>query len=110
MDTQTTTNIKILPVQLSITDFHGLIDDSEVLVVDIRNYDEQPVIDGFADMRIPLPNLEAHLDELYADAIVFVCQDGKRCLKAIEMAKNYGISTPVHCLDGGIEAWLRSKA
>lgn len=97
------------PCHLTINDFYTLLDEQEVLVVDIRNYDEQPVIDGFADRRVPLYQLEAYLDELDADAIVFVCQDGTRSATAIQLAKDYGINKPVYSLDGGIDAWLRSK-
>lgn len=94
---------------LTIADFYTLLDEHEVLVVDVRQYDEQPVIDGFADRRLPLEQLEPYLDELDADAIVFVCQTGERSAAAADLAKAYGMGIPVYSLEGGIEAWLRSK-
>jgi adenylyltransferase/sulfurtransferase len=94
---------------LTIDDFYTLLDEHEVLVVDVRNYDEQPVIDGFADRRLPLDQLANYLDELDADAIVFVCQDGTRSAEAIALAKSHGMGIPVYSLEGGITAWLRSK-
>ncbi|WP_416439082.1 rhodanese-like domain-containing protein [Phnomibacter sp. MR] len=94
---------------LSIDDFFELLDDNEVAVVDVRNYDELPVIDGFADRRLPMDVLENHLDELDADAIVFVSQTGVRSQAAAELAAAYGLSMRLYSLQGGFEEWVRRK-
>lgn len=96
--------------KLSIDDFFELLDDNEVAVVDVRNYDELPVIDGFADRRLPMDVLADHLDELDADAIVFVSQTGVRSQEAAAMAAAYGLSMQLYSLEGGFEEWVRRKA
>lgn len=96
--------------KLSIDDFFELLDTSEVAVVDVRNYDELPVIDGFADRRLPMAVLADHLDELDADAIVFVSQTGVRSLAAAAIATQHGLGMQLYSLEGGFAAWLRYKA
>jgi rhodanese-related sulfurtransferase len=94
---------------LSIDGFFDLLDNCEVAVVDVRSYEELPVIDGFADRRLPIAVLQEHLDELDADAIVFVSQTGERSIAAARMAADYGLTNQLYSLEGGFEGWLKRK-
>ncbi|HSC53065.1 MAG TPA: HesA/MoeB/ThiF family protein [Phnomibacter sp.] len=94
---------------ISIPAFYELLDSMEVAVIDVRNYDETPVIDGFADRRIPLSLLENHLAELDAEALVFVCQTGVRSLAAASLASKMNPGKSVYSLQGGMEAYCAQR-
>jgi len=94
---------------ISIDAFYELLDSKEVAVIDVRNYDETPVIDGFADRRIPLELLADHLDELDAEALVFVCQTGVRSVEAASLASKMNPSISAYSLEGGMVAYCAQR-
>jgi sulfur-carrier protein adenylyltransferase/sulfurtransferase len=94
---------------ISIPAFYDLLDSKEVAVIDVRNYDETPVIDGFADRRIPLELLADHLEELDAEAFVFVCQTGVRSVEAATLASKINPSIAAYSLEGGMVAYCAQR-
>lgn len=95
--------------ELSLDDFSNLLAEDEVLVVDVREHHETPLIDGFADFRIPLASLEDHFDEWQDFTVVFVCQTGRRSMHAASMAAKQFSHARVYSLQGGILSWYEKK-
>lgn len=109
MDYQRDCSISGENFTISIDAFYELLDNKEVAVIDVRNYDEIPVIDGFADRRIPLDLLADHLDELDAEALVFVCQTGVRSVEAASLANKANPDIAVYSLEGGMVAYCAQR-
>ncbi|MFV8326423.1 molybdopterin-synthase adenylyltransferase MoeB [Flavobacterium sp. ZS1P14] len=65
------------------------INNSAVVFLDVRNLDEYPKIAIKNGLQIPLDRLESVLDQLDANASLFVfCQSGIRSKKAVEILRN----------------------
>jgi adenylyltransferase/sulfurtransferase len=96
-------------VSINLEGLYALIDCSEVAIIDVRDHHETPVIDGFADRRIPLSVLEDHLDELEADALVFVCQTGHKSEEAVLLAKKWNPRQNAYYLEGGMLGYYAYK-
>lgn len=79
----------------------SLLSEEEVDLVDVRELHEQPILDGFSPLRIPLSSFEEHLSLIKKDIIVFVCQSGKRSkLAAQRFGKQNG--KKIFSLEGGV--------
>jgi adenylyltransferase/sulfurtransferase len=62
------------------------INNSTVVFLDVRNFDEYPKITIKNSIQIPLDRLEAALDQLDVNAALFVfCKSGVRSKKAVEI-------------------------
>jgi adenylyltransferase/sulfurtransferase len=79
------------------------------LLLDVRSAEEASIARIEGARLIPLPELEASLGGLDADAsIVCYCQAGVRSERAARLLMRHGYARVRH-LRGGIEAWLASR-
>lgn len=97
--------------EIDVDGFHALLERGGVEVVDVREYHEQPELQGIAHRRIPLSVLPQQMDTIQSDAdtVVFVCQSGARSLRAASAFQAAGPSAHalrVYSLKGGVHALL----
>lgn len=83
-----------------------LLDNSEVLIIDVREPDELPKAD-FQNLNIPLSSLKQNIPEIEHSYIIVFCQMGARSMKAAHMLKEkYGKTKNIKSLEGGMHGWL----
>lgn len=83
---------------------------NDVILVDVRNANEQPPVKGFSHVNIPLPELEERADELKQRNIVLFCASGKRSLAAARLLLQWNDQLKVYSLKGGIHNWLQTQS
>lgn len=101
-----------IPAELSAQQFDDLINREDVLLVDIRNPDEQPRVDQLHALQIPLDELPQQAQALRASDkhIVLFCHSGIRTQVAMELLlEEYQLEHVSH-LRGGIVRWIDYKA
>ena len=92
--------------EINITQFESLIRAGNTMIIDVREKDEQPFINEFEHIRIPLNKLMSHPVLITKDNVVVFCQSGKRSLQAAKMLnENYHQQKKIHSLKSGVTAW-----
>ena len=79
------------------------------ILVDVRELIEKPRLDCYPHLSIPLATLSSNLDNLSNKEIVFVCQSGKRSLKAASLYLSVMPNTKVYSLAGGVNELVKNK-
>ena len=74
--------------EISIADFNKLLNDPDLTVMDVREYDEQPAITAFPHSRLPLGKVSANIDTITTGTVVVFCQSGKRSQEAARILTN----------------------
>lgn len=96
--------------QIDITSFEQMLQDPAVLFIDVRELNENPLVEGFNYLKLPLSNFKSTLEQINGENVVLFCQSGKRSLNAARMVlEYYGNSKKVYSLKGGIVAWKNLK-
>jgi hydroxyacylglutathione hydrolase len=86
-----------------------LTDDSELLVVDVRDPDEFARGHIPGSVHLPYGQLMQRLEELPRDRpIATVCSGGKRSGLAASLLQREGFEDVVHVGHGGVESWGRA--
>ena len=86
--------------------FEELINSGNIDVIDVREPGEDPVIEYFSSLHIPLNQLQSNLQLLQSTTLVTICQSGKRSLQAArQLAAAFGSSKKIYSLRGGIIQW-----
>lgn len=95
--------------EIDVAGFRTLLEQREVDLIDVRECHEKPDLVGISHRRIPLSTLSANVDLIARDAVIFVCQSGKRSLQAISMYKAAcaGPTTHLYSLKGGVNALMK---
>ena len=88
--------------------FDTLIADKRTLVVDVREKDEQPFVDEFEHLQIPLHTLLQQHSLIEKDTVVLFCQSGKRSLKGIDILHTIFKDKKIYSLKGGIVEWKKT--
>lgn len=71
-------------------DILSKIDSDEVLLLDVRNYDEEPKISFKNGIQVPLMNLENEIEKLNPGQEIYIfCQSGIRSKMAVELLKKH---------------------
>ena len=94
--------------EIEVSELLGMITQSKVLLVDVRNNDEveRGIIAGA--MHIQLSMLPLQYEKLTkANTVIFYCHTGIRSAHAADFAVAKGISG-VHNLIGGVVAWTQA--
>jgi rhodanese-related sulfurtransferase len=94
--------------EIEANELSNLMDQSKVLLVDVRNNEE--VVHGMiaGAMHIQLALLPLQYEKLTkADTVIFYCHSGIRSAHAADFAVAKGIKG-VHNLVGGVVAWAKS--
>ncbi|UJP63594.1 HesA/MoeB/ThiF family protein [Mongoliitalea daihaiensis] len=95
------------------TDWESVIEitkrDHPSILVDVREYGEQPEFDELNYVQIPLDELErtSHPLEPYQQIFLF-CQSGIRSLKAVNMLKKHYPDKIIQSIRGGIESYFQN--
>jgi adenylyltransferase/sulfurtransferase len=93
-------------LEINVERFNDLSVDSDVTIIDVREYGEQPSVTEFEHLKIPLPVLKEKRSLLRGGKIVLFCQTGKRSLQAAKMLTEiFGESKKIYSLKGGIVKW-----
>lgn len=102
--------IKKQPNEISINDFETLRVNENITIIDVREYDEMPVVVEFEHIQIPLSLFENEIsNQTLTNKIVVFCQSGKRSLQALKIIQEKSTAIQVFSLQGGIEAWKKHQ-
>ncbi len=94
--------------EIDAEDFNELRKKSKILIADVREHGELPLVNEFEHIHIPLGNIESNFPDTALDTIVVFCQSGIRSLKAAEiLTAKFGNSKKVFSLAGGILQWKK---
>jgi len=97
--------------EIDTTTFDDLIEDDNTIVIDVREKDEQPVVDEFKHIQIPLSGLMNYKLTVEKNNVVIFCQTGQRSLNAAKLLYDaYGNSKQIYSLKGGIVEWKKKYA
>ena len=87
-----------------------MLQTEDVTVIDVRENLEQPRIDQFEHIEIPLSRLQDAVAELKTNTIVLFCQSGKRSRQGAQLLDKIFVgSKTIYSLRGGITAWLNRQ-
>jgi adenylyltransferase/sulfurtransferase len=90
-------------LEIDASVFEGMLKEGSVLLIDVREPHETPVLKRWEHLRIPLAKLM--VDGIVPDdeRIVFICQSGKRSLTAANWGKEKYAGKKFYSLRGGVE-------
>lgn len=90
--------------------FNDMIENGNVDVIDVRELHEQPAVNEFDHIRIPLAQLADNTSAIRSDTVIAFCQSGKRSLQATKILNGiFGNSKKVYSLRGGIVEWKKQQ-
>jgi adenylyltransferase/sulfurtransferase len=95
--------------EIDIVQFDEFIEADNAMIVDVREKDEQPFVDEFEYMQIPLSKLNDQ-SMFTKDNVVLFCQTGKRSLQAAKMLDELFADKKLYSLKGGIIEWKKKHA
>lgn len=93
--------------EIDIADFDNLINDSNTLIIDVREKDERPFIHEFEHLKIPLIELMNNASAIEKNNVVVFCQSGKRSLQAAHFLKEIFNDKHIYSLKDGIVEWKK---
>lgn len=93
--------------EVLVEDILGKIDSNKVLLLDVRNHDEEPKISFKNGIQIPLMNLENEIEKLNPGQEIYIfCQSGIRSKMAVELLQKYQFKN-IKSIVGGALAMKR---
>ena len=96
--------------EIDIASFNSLRMAANVLVADVRELHEQPVINEFEHIHVPLGSIPEQWPETAFDTIIVFCQSGKRSRQAAALLEaRFGTTKKIFSLAGGILQWKQQK-
>ncbi|MEP6513975.1 MAG: HesA/MoeB/ThiF family protein [Parafilimonas sp.] len=97
-------------LEINAEDFNNLLEHNNTTVIDVRETGEQPSVNEFEHLQIPLSVLKEKQSLVNGDKIVVFCQTGKRSLQAVRLLKEvFNDSKKIYSLKGGILEWKRAR-
>jgi len=91
--------------------FDKLRNAGNLLIADVREYDELPAVTEFQHIHIPLGRIENDFPDTENDTIVVFCQSGKRSLQAAKLLTGkFGNTKTIFSLAGGILQWRKDQS
>ena len=98
-------------LEIDAIEFNNLIDDNNTTIIDMREKNEQPIVDEFTHLKIPLSELIRQQSLIDNDNVVVFCQTGKRSLQAVRLLNEvFNQSKKIVSLKNGIVEWKRKYA
>lgn len=96
--------------EIDVTMFNTLIEKENVDVIDVRELHEQPTVNEFEHIRIPLAQLADNSSRISAENVIAFCQSGKRSLQAAKILNGiFGDTKKIYSLRGGIVEWKKKQ-
>ena len=103
-------NAAINQPEIDADTFNELVAADNADIIDVREYDETPLINDFSHFRIPLSQFKQTIPLLQRDTVIVFCQSGKRSLQAAQwLSDAFGSSKKIYSLKGGILTWIKSQ-
>ncbi len=97
-------------LEIDVAAFDKLRTTENVLIADVREDHEQPVVTEFEHIRVPLGSITEKWPETAIDTIIVFCQSGKRSGQAARLLiARFGDSKKIFSLAGGILQWKREQ-
>lgn len=97
--------------EIGIDRFNELCRTDETSIIDVRELDELPRINGFDYTKIPWSKFREEIPFIKGETIVVFCQSGKRSLQAaLLLADAFGNAKKIYSLQGGILNWLKNSS
>ena len=97
--------------EIDVMQFDDFINDSNTLIIDVREKDEQPEVDEFDHLQIPLPELINNQSLIDNSRIILFCQSGTRSLKAAKLLDEFfNHSKKIYSLKKGISEWKKKHS
>ena len=79
-------------------------------VIDVREKDEQPFVDEFEYLQIPLNEIVSNQNLVEKENVVVFCQSGNRSLQAAQLLNELFNDKHIYSLKGGIVEWKKQHA
>lgn len=84
----------------------AFLQQGNATIIDVREEGEIPLLDEVHCMKIPLSGFRENVPEITTDAIILLCQSGKRSRQAARwLMDDFGTSKKIFSLRGGVLAW-----
>jgi len=97
-------------VEIDVAAFDRMMEENNTMIIDVREKDEQPFVDEFKHIQIPLQELTNKQSLITKDAVLVFCRSGNRSLQAAKMLKSMFDDKQIYSLKGGIEKWKEKHA
>lgn len=94
--------------EVNVAEFHKLVQQPNVFVLDVRERHEYPKID-FSDAQIPMSELQASMSDIPEKEICIICHQGIRSVYAAQLIKARR-NLPVYSLKGGLTAYFNQQS
>ncbi len=88
--------------EIDATDLEELLRDGKLMLIDVREPGEMPLLKRWEHQQVPLATLMQHGIETELEQVVFICQTGKRSLTAARWAKEKYADKKFYSLRGGV--------
>lgn len=92
-------------LEISTTEFEHLRVQHESTVIDVREFGEEPLVNEFMHIQIPLSTLEQSDYPLNTNTLIAFCQSGQRSAKAAQLLSGRFPTKQVYSLKSGILHW-----
>lgn len=96
--------------EIGIAQFDELVEGGNAIIIDVREKNEQPFVDEFKHVQIPLSELMSNQSLVTKNNVVVFCQSGKRSLQAAQLLQELFDNKQVYSLKDGIIEWKRKYA
>lgn len=97
-----------LPVEITVDQAAGLLDNPDVVFIDVREQDEYDAGHIPGVKLIPLGSVPSRLSEIPKDkTVVAVCRSGNRSGQAAQFLRGQGFDN-VHNMAGGMNEWSQA--
>lgn len=97
-------------LEIDVEQFNELLSDDNTDIIDVREKDEQPFVDEFKYLQIPLNELMSNQKLIEKENIVVFCQSGQRSLQAAQLLNELFNDKHIYSLKGGIVEWKKQHA
>ncbi len=96
--------------QISSEEFEQLRNDNNVIILDVREKDELPIVNEFKHMQLPLSRLKNELNTIPTkNKIIVFCNSGQRSSQAVIILKEHFPLVEIQNLSGGIVKWKETN-
>lgn len=83
---------------------------SQSALIDVREMHEEPKLDHYSFMAIPLSAFERQLERIPEEQNIYIfCQSGVRSLQAVRLLKKSRPGQSIYSIEGGIKSLLNTK-
>lgn len=97
--------------EITADELYSLIENERgtIQLVDVRDEDEQPIVDELIELSIPLAEIIESVDQIDTQKkVVVFCRTGSRSLQAIAQLQSETELKNLYNLKGGVVAWLNN--